>query len=163
MAGFGEIGGFDANKVEPNGVLSAGEYDAVITASDWKATKNGEGKYLQLELQVLNGPAQNRKLTDRLNLINANATAVQIAKGTLSAICRAVGVMSPGVSAELHNRPLRITVGVRDAGGEYGMQNEIKGYKSRHAGPASQVPVTPAVQTSPAAAVVGPQTEATPF
>jgi hypothetical protein len=159
MAGFGEIGGFDANKVEPSGIIQAGEYDAVITSSEWKATKDGGGKYLYLELQILSGPAQNRKLFDRLNLVNANATAVQIAKGTLSAICRAVGVMTPNDSSELHNRPLRVTVTVREAQGEYGPQNEIKAYKPRHAGPApTATAAAPAAPTT-----VGPNAEPTPF
>lgn len=167
MAGFGEIGGFDANKVEPNGVLSPGDYNAVITASEWKATKDGGGKYLQLELQILDGPSQNLKLTDRLNLINANAQAVQIAKGTLSAICRAVNVLTPTDSAELHNKPLRITVTVRPAAGEYGPQNEVKAYKSRHAGPVApaQQPATtqPVPANGPAYEAPATSGQATPW
>lgn len=144
MASLGE-GGFDARTVEPNAgfdVLPAGEYDAVIVASEVKATSNGDGKYLKLELQILNGQFQNRKVWDQLNIWNLNAQAVQIAKGTLSAICRAIGVLTPNDSAELHNKPLRIKLAVKkDA--EYGDKNVVKAYKPRQAAPTPPPTGTP--------------------
>lgn len=139
---------FDANTVEPNGfdVLSAGDYEVCIVGSEMKATANGNGKYLKLKLQVLSGPAQNRILFDNLNLFNASDKAVQIAKGTLSSICRAVGVLTPSDSSELHNKPLLAKV-VVEKSDEYGEQNRVKGYKPRHVGPAS----TQAAQATSAA------------
>jgi len=164
MASFDEIGGFDANKVEPvsRSVLPAGDYDAMIVASEWKPTKNQDGKYLELKIQVISGPYQNRMLWDRLNIQNKNAQAVQIAKGTLSAICRAVGVMNPNRSEELHQRPLKITVKVKDDG-QHGQSNEITAYKSRHVGgptPPTTVPPTaqPAAAPYQAPAVSGQPT-----
>ena len=128
----GNLSGFDAKNVEPNSfdVLPAGEYDAVIVSSTVEATSKGDGKFLKLELQVLNGEFQNRKTWDRLNLWNSSAKAVEIAKGTLSAICRAVGVLTPQDSSDLHGKPLRIKVTVRKSD-EYGEQNEVKAYKPR--------------------------------
>jgi len=129
------LDGFDANQVEPNtgfDVIPAGDYDAVIVSSEMKLTKKGDGKYLSLELQILNGQYQNRKLFDKLNLKNANQQAVDISKATLSAICRAVGVLTPKDSSELHNKPLRVKVKVRKSE-EYGEQNQITAYKSRQA------------------------------
>lgn len=158
MASFAEIGGFDASKVDPvtRSVLPAGDYDAMIVASEWKPTKNGEGKYLELKIQVINGPYQNRLLWDRLNIQNKSIEAVQIAKGTLSAICRAVGVMNPNASEELHNRPLRITVKVKDDK-THGQGNEVTAYKSRHVGGAT-APATPQVAAVSAGAVTTTQT-----
>jgi hypothetical protein len=133
----GNLAGFNASDVEPNEgftPIPAGEYQAIIVESEMKATKDRQGKYLQLKLQILNGQHQNRTLFDRLNLFNKNDTAVQIAKGTLSSICRAINVMTPNDSAELHNKPLVIVVKVKsDQNGN--PQNEIKGYKPRHTGP----------------------------
>lgn len=130
------LGGFNAAEVEPNvgfDAIPAGDYDAVITASEMKETKSGEGQYLQLTLQILSGEYQNRKLWDRLNLQNKNEKAVQIARGTLSAICRAVGVLTPNDSSELHDKPLRIRVKVRkDQDGN--AQNEIGSYSKRGGG-----------------------------
>jgi len=141
----GNLGGFDANTVEPNkfDVLPAGEYDVVIVNSEVKTTTAGDGRYLKLEIQVLNGPCQNRKLFDNLNLWNPNDQTQQIARGTLSSICRSVGVLTPKDSSELHNKPLRCKVVVKTSP-EYGQQNAVKGYKSRNTGPATTLPSEPA-------------------
>lgn len=122
---------FDANKEEPSGFdpIPAGEYPVCIVASEMLENTAGTGHYLKLELQVLGGPYQNRKVFDRLNLDNPNAQAVVIARGTLSAICRAVGVMTPHDSSELHNKPLLAKVTIRKSE-EYGDQNEVKAYKA---------------------------------
>jgi len=133
----GNLDGFNASDVEPNetfSALPAGEYDVIIMSSDMKSTKAGDGKFLELQLQVLSGTYQNRRLFDRLNLVNKNDVAVQIAKGALSSICRAVNVLTPKDSSELHNKPLTAIVKVRkDLEGN--QQNDVKGYKSRVAQP----------------------------
>jgi hypothetical protein len=153
-----DLTGFDANEVEPNTGfehIPPGEYEACIVNSERKTTKSGTGEYLNLELTILNGPYQNRRLFEKLNLQNPNAKAVEIAKGTLSSICRAVGVLKPGNSSELHNLPLRISVGVekREDTGE--LTNRIKGFKSRLASPVSAPMVTG--QTQPQYATAGTQ------
>ena len=130
---MGNLSGFDASTVEPNEgytAIPAGEYQAIIADSKMKSTKAGDGQYLELKLQVLNGKYQNRTLFDRLNLHNKNSQAVEIAKGTLSAICRAVGVIKPDDSAELHNKPMMITVKVKEDN-QGNPRNEISGYKPR--------------------------------
>jgi hypothetical protein len=123
--------GFDASKVEPTGAfepLPAGDYPVVIIESAMKPTKNGQGQYLELKIQVCSGKYQNRQLFDRLNLVNSNDQAVQIAKGTLSAICRAVNVLTPNDSSELHLKKMLATVKVKpDQNGN--PRNEISGYK----------------------------------
>jgi hypothetical protein len=164
MASFDEIGGFDANKVEPvtRSVLPHGDYDAMIVASEWKPTKNQDGKYLELKIQVLSGPYQNRMLWDRLNIQNKNAQAVQIAKGTLSAICRAVGVMNPNRSEELHQRPMKVTVKVKDDG-QHGQSNEVTAYKSRHVGGGAPAPSSPDVAPPSGAQVASQGNTATPW
>jgi hypothetical protein len=131
-----DLNGFDANQIEPTTeyeAIPAGKYAAMITESEMKLTKSGSGSYLQLTLQILEGDYKGRLLWSRLNLNNANATAVEIARRDLSAICRAVGVMTPRDSVELHNLPLMITVKCkrRDDTGE--VSNEIKGYAQREA------------------------------
>ena len=132
-----DLGGFNANEVEPNDsfeAIPAGKYVAAIVASEKKPTKAGTGSYLELTFQVLEGEYKGRMLWARLNLDNPNAQAVQIAQGELSAICRAVGVMQPRDSVELHNLPMQITVKCkkRDDTGE--ITNEVKGYAKRDAG-----------------------------
>lgn len=128
-----QFNNFDANTIDPNVAyepLPAGWYKAVIAASEEKPTKDQLGSYLQLELQVIEGPMQGRKLIDRLNLNNKNATASEIAYRTLSAICHAVGIMTPRQSSDLHDKPLMVKVAVKPASGEYAANNEVKGYEA---------------------------------
>ena len=129
----GNLSGFNAADVEPQGSfepIPAGWYSAMITDSEFKATKNGNGEYLQLRLDVIEGEHEGRVLFDRLNLNNPSQTAVEIAQRQLSAICRAIGVMTPSDSSELHDRPLKVKVSIRPAGNGYEASNEIKAYDS---------------------------------
>lgn len=136
------LSGFNAAEVEPNtgfDPIPAGEYNACIVGSDMKQTKNGSGEYLNLEISILDGTYQNRRLFDKLNLKNSNETAVQIARATLSSICRAVNVLEPNDSSELHMKPFRISVGVRKREDTGEMENRIKSYKPRSASPVPQM------------------------
>jgi hypothetical protein len=147
-----DLRGFDANQVEPTSdfdPIPAGKYLAVITESEMKPNKANTGHFLQLTFQVIEGPYKNRYLWARLNLDNPNATAVQIARAELSAICRAVGVLAPNDSVELHNLPLVISVKCkkRDDTGE--ITNEIKGYAKKET-------------SAPAAAAAQPSANSTP-
>jgi len=129
-----DLRGFDANQVEPSRdfePIPAGKYPAVITESEMKPTKNGAGNYLQLTFQIQDGPYKNRILWARLNLDNPNATAVQIAQGELSAICRAVGVLAPNDSVDLHNLPLVIHVKCVKRADTGELTNELKGYAKK--------------------------------
>ncbi len=123
--------GFDASQVEPAAPfvpIPAGRYLSMITESEMKATKAATGSYLQLKFQIVDGAFKNRVLWARLNLNNPSGAAVQIARAELSAICRAVAVLAPKDSAELHDLPLVIHVRLtkRDDTGE--LANDISGY-----------------------------------
>jgi hypothetical protein len=138
-----DLRGFNANTVEPSesfDPIPAGEYLCVITASDEKPTKAGNGSYLELEFEVIDGPYKGRKLWDRLNLANPNELAVKIARATLSAICRAVGVMEPKDSCELHDLPLFVKVRVEKRADTDEPSNVIKGYRSRQGTALDPVP-----------------------
>lgn len=146
-----DLNGFNATEVEPTTSfepLPAGKYVAAITASEMKATKKGDGSYLQLEFTVLEGEYRGRKVWDRLCINHPNDLTQKIARGSLSAICRAVDVLQPGDSADLHNLPLVITVKCKkrdDVPGSGEITNEVKGYAARESGaasgPARQAPV----------------------
>jgi hypothetical protein len=127
------LDGFNAAEVEPDAgfsVLPAGEYEVVIVDSKMQPTKAGDGKLLKLTLQVVSGPEQNKKLFDQLNTQNPNEIAQKIGRAALSAICRAVNVLTPKDSAELHMKPLRAKVVIKDDPA-YGKKNEVKAYMPR--------------------------------
>lgn len=133
-----DISGFDAQTVEPNegrGLITRGDYDAIIIESERQVNSKGTGWFIKIVFQILSGAFQNRKLYLNLNLGNANADAVAIAKGQLSAICRAVNVMQPKDTVELHDKPLKISVGVRKNKESGDMENNLNGFKSRVAAP----------------------------
>lgn len=128
------LNGFDANTVDPTTEFEpvpAGKYLAVIVESEMKATKSADGHYLELKFQLLEGPCKNRMLWSRLNLDNPNRQAVQIAQAELSAVCRAVGVMQPKDSIELHNLPLLITVKCKKRDDTGDVVNVIRGYAKK--------------------------------
>jgi hypothetical protein len=145
------LNGFDANQVEPTSFdpLPAGRYLACITESEMKATKNNAGQFLNLTFQVLDGEYKGRKLWARLNLKNPNAQAEQISRGQLSAICRAVGVMAPKDSVELHNLPLVISVKVKKRDDTGDLQNDISGFSKKDAAAVASAAPVPAASSTP--------------
>jgi len=159
MASFGTT--FDASQVEPNTpyeALPAGKYLVQIIASEMRPTKDGMGQYLYLELDVLEGPYAGRRLFDRLNLVNPNPEAVEFAKRTLSALCRAAGKLQVNDSEQLHLIPLLADVRVRPPKGEYGESNSIR-YLPRNGTPASSPKTSPAPaapRTTPAPVTPAP-------
>ena len=124
---------FNASDVEPNlgfEAIPAGKYQAIITDSEMRDTKTGNGQYLWLEFEIIGGDHKGRKLWSRLNLDNPNPDAVRMARADLSAICHAVKVMNPHDSSELHNLPLTITVRCRKNPDDE-IVNEIRGFGPR--------------------------------
>jgi len=139
------LGNFNAHEVEPTtpfDPVPAGKYLAAVTGSQMKPTKSGDGSYLELELTILEGPCKGRKVWDRLCLAHPNQQTVKIARANLSALCRAVGVMTPRDSVELHNLPLLVTVKCKKREDNGDLANEVKGYarKETAAGQPQQAP-----------------------
>lgn len=135
------LDGFNANTVEPSkdfGLLPRSEQTAIIVESERKETQAGDGAYISLTFQICDGEFQNRKLWLNLNLWNKNDQTVQIAKGQLSSICRAVGIMEPKDTAELHNKPIKISIGQKKNKTSGNLENNITGFKPRNAGPPKQ-------------------------
>lgn len=131
MASLGGV--FDAMAAEnqsQNSILPAGDYEVIAIASEVKQTKDGTGRFLNYQFQVVNGEYQNRRLFCRFNLWLQSEKAVAIARGQYSEFCRAAGVLTPQNSEDLHNKPLVIRVKVRADTG-YGEQNEVTKFSKR--------------------------------
>lgn len=152
---------FDARTVEPAGAVIPPEwYPACIVKHEIKRTSAGDGQYVSFTFQIASGTYQNRKLTENLNLWNKNEQTVQIAKGQLSAICRAVNVLTLASNDDilkLYNKVLMIRVVVKKDD-SFGDKNEIKAYKPKSAGPVPPVaqPATPIAAPAPGAAPFAP-------
>jgi hypothetical protein len=141
------LDGFNAGAIEPaapRGAIPAGKYKCVIVSSEERPTKAMTGSMLKLQMQVIEGPHQGAMVFDQLNINNPSQTAQEIAQRTLSAICRATGVMMPQDSSDLHNKPLLVTVRVENSQ-EYGAQNKVNGYEPCGGGAAAPVAAAAAV------------------
>ena len=159
MASLNEA--FDATTVVPNKPLEPlppGRYVVQIVNSEMRPTKDGMGQLQWLELDVLEGEFAGRKLFDRLNLVNANPTTVEIAQRTLSAICHAVGKMQVDDSEQLHLIPLMADVKVQPPKNGYDAQNTLR-YMPLEQRPTPRPvasPARPAVAAKQAAPVASP-------
>ena len=129
-----DLNGFNANEVEPMNdfdPIPADKYAVVITASQFKENKTKTGEYLELTFQVIDGEYKNRLLWARLCLVHPNPTTTKIARAHLADICKAVSVLTPMDSTELHNLPLVINVTVKRRTDNDELANEIKAYLPR--------------------------------
>lgn len=145
-----ELNGFNANEIEPQASrepIPAGWYKAVITESLEKPTKAQTGSYLQMTLEVIEGEHAGHKTFERLNLNNPNQQAFEIAQRTLSSICRAVGVMTPRTSNDLHDKPFMVKIKVKPAANGYDARNEIAEYAE--AGKKAEAAATAGAATPP--------------
>lgn len=151
---------FDASGIDTTNqydAIPAGDYEAMVTDSTMKSTKDGSGQYLELTLEIQTGQFQGRRMWDRLNLQNRNAKAVEIAQRQLAQLCHATGVLQVQDSQQLHNRPIVMKVAVKNDP-ERGPSNEIKGYKAKGAmqpqaqafqAPRTAAPMAPAAPSVP--------------
>lgn len=130
------LNNFNANEVEPATdfePLPEGRYEAMITKSEEISNANSNGSHLKLTFTVISGQYVNRTLFHRLNLQNDSPQAVKIARAQLSAICRAVRIMQPKDSVDLHNLPVIVNVKQEPytkSTGEASISNKITSFSS---------------------------------
>ena len=112
-------------------VIPSGTYEAVVTDSEMRPTKNGQGVGINLTFEILSdGPAKGRKVFVWINYEHPKVEAQQIGREELASLCKAVGVTELEDTVQLHNLPLVITVGI-DRNDP--TKNVIKAYKAKAA------------------------------
>ena len=124
---------FQTDSVAPSNLdfepLPNGRYRAMISASEVKATSDGTGMRLVLEMSILESGFEGRKVFGGLNIRNKSSKAQDIGLGMLSSLCQALGKV--GIvddSSELHDKPFILGVKVKPASGEYAAGNEVTGF-----------------------------------
>lgn len=147
-----DLQGFDPTAPENQGCLPKGEYRCVMVKSERKATNDGTGHYLSCEYQILDGEYQNQRIFQNLNLWldSSKSTAIKIARGQLSELCRAINVLTPKDTSELHNKPVIVKVNVRESD-EYGSQNNVTGFKAAQVHTVGSPPIAAAAAGPPGA------------
>lgn len=130
MADLGGV--FDSSQHSASSVVPLGDYEMIAIKSEVKPTNDGTGKYLKVEFQITKGEFQNRRVFKNFNLWLSpeKEEAINIAKGQFSQFCRAVGVLTPRDSSELHNIPFKAKVKVKTSPG-YDDQNEITKFEPK--------------------------------
>ncbi len=113
----------------PFGLIPKGEYQAKVVESAVVPTASGRGEMLKLSFELITGEARRRRLVERFNIVNANATAQRIAQQMLARLCTAAGLSGIADSEELHGIPVMIRVDIRPGSDGYGDQNIIKDYR----------------------------------
>ena len=125
-----DLTGFNAEEIEVSTSYDAippGWYPAVITESEMRDTRAGTGRYLALTLELVDCAYAGRRVWTNLNLHNPNEKAVEIAYRDLASICRAIGIMQPRDSEDLHFKKLEVKLAIQRDNPE---RNEAKGYRS---------------------------------
>lgn len=144
---------FDATQVAPDQGGQAhpvGKFPARVTATDIKPTKDGAGNYLEVEYTTPQG-----KQTQRFNLWNNSAQAVEIAHKQLSALCHVTNVFrldfANKAAALLQGNPFMIEVRMQSGNTGYSEVSRLYDANGNEPGkaPAQQQPAAPA-QPGPA-------------
>jgi hypothetical protein len=123
---------FDPNEVPPSEgfeLLPPGNYRVQITDADVRPTKDGRGRFVWTEMEVLDGEYANRKLWHNFNIKNDSEKAQQIGLSQLSALCHAIAVMGMEDTDELKFKPFVVSVGTQAPKDGYDAQNRIKNFK----------------------------------
>jgi len=161
---------FDCNEVDPQQVnepLPAGWYPVIIEETEVRETSDsaqrnaGDGYYMKVKYQVVDGQHKGRKVFGNINLRNKSQQAEEIGMRELSAIGRAVGVMNISDSSQIKDKVLQIKLTVKTSE-QYGPQNEVKGYKSVE-GLSPVAPAGTAQATAAPAAAAAPAKNTPPW
>lgn len=151
---MGMFDGINTDGVQPMGArdpIPVGEYTMAIVQSEQKPTKDFTGKYLNLEIQVLDGKYKGARVFSLLNLWNRSQEAVDIAKRELASIKLATNTPNPTDPSQFHNKPFIGKVGISPAKDGYDAKNKMLGYKPIGAG----APAQPVQQAAPVTNQVG--------
>lgn len=92
--------------------VPVGKYPTIITSAQMKNTKDNAGQFLEVQYQITGDHNPGMILIDRLNLINMNATAVQIAEKTLAKLIKACGLVGISGEADLLNKTPMLDIGI---------------------------------------------------
>ena len=92
-------------------VLPAGDYNVIVSQAEMKDNKSGNGQYVSVTVEVIDGDLQGRLLWHNFNVQNANPTAEKIGRAELASLCKAIGVANPKDTDDLKDKPFVARVG----------------------------------------------------
>lgn len=92
--------------------LAPGEYTAMVSASDLKDTKAGTGQYIELVIDIIDGPSAGRKIWERLNIVNPNKQAEDISRIALNRLLVACGKPDAKDTESIHDVPFKLILDI---------------------------------------------------
>lgn len=138
-------------------------YAMVLQSADLKATKRGDGQYLELDWEIdesRHPEFRGRHVWDRLNLWNPNQQAKSIANQRLAEICRALGISAQDLDTDdLLGGRVAVRVKVSPATNEYEASNDVMRYDSISS---RFPPGAPPAQSAPAPQTAAPSAPSAP-
>lgn len=129
---------FDVTEYEAQPVRSGwdplppGDYTACVTSTDLKATKAGNGEYIELTIEIMDGEFSGRKIWERLNVNNPSEQTVQIARSQLNQLATALGQVPLKDTDQLLEIPFTLTL---DIDRKDNTRNRVMGYSSASSAP----------------------------
>lgn len=100
-----------------------------IVKSDMKPTKAGDGSFLEMSLEIIEGPQKGKILYLRANYINKSEKAVEMGLKLLATVARCVGIYGTVAdSAMLHNIPFQAFASVKKGENDQ-ISNELQKFK----------------------------------
>nr|ADY57828.1 protein of unknown function DUF669 [Rubinisphaera brasiliensis DSM 5305] len=129
MASLSFLDNFDAREVPESNFepIPAGSYKAMAAKSEMKTSQAG-AQYLSMQFKILDGEHKGRLIFNNFNLRHSKPDVAQMAKAEFASLCRACSVFNPRDTAELHNKPIMLKVGLQKRKDTGELQNTVKGY-----------------------------------
>lgn len=109
--------------------LPPGWYQANITKTEVRQTKNGTGQYIAIRYDIIGPTHQGRVVFGNLNIRNASPEAERIGRQQLGELLRAIGIAELSDTDQLVGAPVQIKLKVREQEG-YDPTNDVAGFKS---------------------------------
>ena len=125
--------------------LPPGDYTACVTSTELKPTKAGNGEYIELTIEIMDGDYSGRKIWERLNVNNPSEQTMQIARSQLNQLATALNQLPLKDTDQLLEIPFTLTL---DIDRKDNTRNRVMGCS-----PASS---TPRVAAKPAPAAASP-------
>lgn len=113
MASIG--GSYNPDAVSSSGYtpLPAREYALEIVESSYDANQDGDGMSLSLKAQVMGGDYDQRTYYIWMDLEHDDDKRQERGQRDFAALRRAIGVLNPQDTEELHFKPFRVRVGLK--------------------------------------------------
>jgi len=124
--------------------IPAGEYQAMITDTEWKMAASGN-EYLNVSCQVVGGNYDGRLFWIMLNLKHSKQNVAQIAMKELRNLIGSIGMESISDTSELEDKIFRCLLKVDDKTPEF-VSNRVAKYLPKEA---TATPQAPAQQQAP--------------